>query len=456
MARALPTRGRAPLLAYLAVLAVAVAALLHFNFPGHLSWDSVSALHEGRFGVRETWNPAIYSWLLGVLDRISPNATAWIGMSVLLLFGSWAALAALQPRISWAAPLVALGVVALPQAGIYPAIYWKDVLFAETTIAGFVVLAFGARGGLTRTPWLALLAGAVFFAVAGLLRQNGLIFAGAAAVALAWAGWAASGWRSALRAVGWLVAVAVVTLVFSMVLKPQGPGAPDSAGGKGLRLVQSYDLVGSLAIDPKRPLPAIEGGEPAVAKVLRTRGVKVYSPERIDSLSADPAVDDAFSHIPTEHIHADWVQLVTQDPGVYLKARMAAFRQVFATPIIDHCLPIEVGVEGPEPILKSLHMTSRSDRRDTRLYNYTTWFLDTPAMSHVAYAVLALVVGLLLLVRRRPADLMMAALQGGALAFTASFFIISIACDYRYLYVLDMAAVTGLLYVALDPRLRRS
>ena len=42
-------------------------------------------------------------------------------------------------------------------------------------------------------------------------------------------------------------------------------------------------------------------------------------------------------------------------------------------------------------------------------------------------------------------------LMAAALAFTASFLAISIACDYRYLYFLDLAAMTGLLYLALDP-----
>jgi hypothetical protein len=30
-----------------------------------------------------------------------------------------------------------------------------------------------------------------------------------------------------------------------------------------------------------------------------------------------------------------------------------------------------------------------------------------------------------------------------------------VACDYRYLYFLDMAAISGLIYLALDPSLRR-
>jgi hypothetical protein len=450
--------GRRPNLAGLAyglVLAAGVAGVIHFNFPGHLSWDSVSALHEGRFHIRETWNPAIFGWLLGVLDAVSPNAQAFLPLSCALMFGGWLGLLAIRPRASWLAPIVAAGVILLPQAAIYPAIYWKDVLFAETSLVGFVILAWALRDGLARTPWLALLAAAVLFAAAGLFRQNGLVFALFAAAALTWIGWPAGRWRSLARAAGWLVAVALLTLLFSAVLRPQGPGAPDSAGGKGLRLLQTYDVIASLALAPQRPLPTIDQGEPDAADTLRDSGVKAYSPERIDSLSADPDVDDALDQIPHAQFQTEWVRLVTHDTGLYLRARVAAFRQVFATPVIDHCLPIEVGVEGPPKALKDLHMPTRSDRRDQRLYNYTTWFLDTPAMSHVAYAAVAVLALIPLMIRRRPSDLMLAAMLGGALAFTASFFVISIACDYRYLYALDITALTAVLYLSLDPRLKR-
>jgi hypothetical protein len=45
--------------------------------------------------------------------------------------------------------------------------------------------------------------------------------------------------------------------------------------------------------------------------------------------------------------------------------------------------------------------------------------------------------------------------MGAALMFAGSFLVISLACDYRYLYFLDLSAITGVLYLALDPRLRR-
>ena len=101
--------------------------------------------------------------------------------------------------------------------------------------------------------------------------------------------------------------------------------------------------------------------------------------------------------------------------------------------------------------MAALGLKAGQDLDDRRLYNYATWFLDTAVMRHVTWGIAAGVVALILLWRRRPADIAVAALQLAALAFAASFFPISLACDYRYLYFLDLAAMTGLFYLALDP-----
>lgn len=436
------------------VLAVGGLAMLRLNLPGHLSVDSVLALHEGRFGVRTTWNPAIYGWLLGILDRVVRGTSLVVILSGLCLFGSWAALAQLRPRTSWLAPAVALGVIALPQALIYPAIVWKDVLFADAAVAGFVVLATALRRGRVEAGWLAL--SIVLFAAAGLLRQNGLILAVAAATALAWALWARGWGRSLVIASAWLAAVAVVALVFSALAQPQGAGTPDQAGGKGLRILAFYDIAAAAHLKPGRPTPHIDRVAPAVGDHLRANADRLYSPERVDVLGRDAWLKDAVNALPDAVIVGDWRDLVTREPGLWLRARWLAFEQVAATPIIDRCLPVTLGVHGPPETLKALGMKERMSRHDARLYNYVTWFLDTPAMSHLAYGVVAAVVGLVLLCRRDPADLVIAGFMAGSLAFALSFFAISIACDYRYLYLLDLAALTGVLYLALDPTLRRA
>lgn len=447
--------GLFPRLAYLLALGGGFFLMLRLNLPGHLSVDSVLGLHEGRFGLRETWNPAIYGWLLGVADRITPGTAAVVVMNGVLLFGAWASLLALRTRVSWLAPLAAALAIALPQALVYPAIVWKDVLFATFTIAGFAILALAARNRLER-PLIALAVSALLFAAAGLFRQNGLILAVFAGLSIALVAWPA-GWRRALGlGSGWLAGVAALTFVLSIVAQPTGIGPPDSAGGRGLRILQTYDLVGAAALEPGRPMPVLDAVRPDLDDVIREQAPKIYTPVRADPIVGDAVLGPVIKQAERGDIRGEWLRLVTEDTGLYLRLRTDVFRWVFATPDIDRCLPIHLGVEGPAAALKDLAIPAGRDHDDARLYNYVTWFFDTPAMSHVAFAGLALVVGVVLLIRRDPADLMVAGLLAGALAFTASFFVISLACDYRYLYFLDLAAITGVLYLALDPRLRRS
>ena len=426
--------------------------MLRLNLPGHLSVDSVLALHEGRFGVRTTWNPAIFGWLLGRADSVWRGAGLAVAVSGAVLFGAWAALALLRPRVSWLAPIVAVSAIALPQVVIYPGIVWKDVWFAEAGIAGFVALAFALRSH-RMAAWLPLLAlSALLLAVGGLLRQNGLLLAGAGAVAIAWAGWERGPARSVLTAAVWTVTVGVLSLLLSIYAQPQGAARPDSAGGKGVRLLQTYDVVGAAARE-RLPLSEIDKAAPTSDDIIREEAAKAYSPERVDTLGWNARISGAIDAAPREAIQREWLDLVTQRPDLYLSVRGDVFRQVLMTPVIDRCLPVHVGVAGPEQTLAALDMPLRRSPGDNRLYNYVTWFLDTPAYAHLAYGVAALLVMGLLLIRREPADLAIAALMGGAIAFAASFFVISIACDYRYLYFLDLAAITGVIYLAADLRL---
>jgi hypothetical protein len=125
------------------------------------------------------------------------------------------------------------------------------------------------------------------------------------------------------------------------------------------------------------------------------------------------------------------------------------FRWVFFTPDIVFCRPGFSGVSGPDDVMRALHLAPRADARDRFVSGYTMFVAKTPLVRHWFYALIAIAAILLLLRRRRPEDLAVAALLGGMLAFTASFFFISLVCDYRYLYPLDAAALAGLFYVAI-------
>jgi hypothetical protein len=443
------------------VIAAGFLVMLGANLPGHLSYDSVSQLSEGHFQVRSTWGPVLYAWMLGFFDRLVPGAPLYIAASGLLFFGALASLADLRSRTSWLAVAVAVLVVLTPQVLIYQAIVWKDVAFANTAIAGLICLAHAARDWTSRRRWLWLACAVVLLAVATQVRQNGLVAAFLAAIALGWiAGAAGTGarWR---RGFAWglggfvavmLVAKAMTTLAMATMAQP-ADALPGNATATGIAILQKYDVVGATALDPTYRLDIMAAAQPVATATVRERAKADYSGRRVDFIDRDPVISAAIGAIP-DHVTSDqWVDLVTKHPGLYLRLRWEDFRWLVIPPVIDFCLPVYVGVDAPAPLMEGLKMQHRYVQADVELTNYATWFFDTPAFSHLAYALISLVLAGLLLLRRQPADIPIAAMQLAGVGFEASFFLISIACDYRYLYFTDLAALTGLVYVALDPPL---
>jgi hypothetical protein len=216
-------------------------------------------------------------------------------------------------------------------------------------------------------------------------------------------------------------------------------------------VLQGYDLLGAVALDPAFPLAAVTRAAPAAAATLRSLGPRYYSPERIDFADGQPEIAEALLAVPPPALAADWRELILGHPLLYLRERTAVFAWVFLTPKVERCIPVCLGVQGPAAVLAGLGMEYRWSAQDDRLLAYDRAFLHTPVYSHLAYALLALGVGVALLLRRDRADGPMIALMASALGFAATFFAISIACDFRYLYFLDLAAMVGLIYVAVDP-----
>jgi hypothetical protein len=135
----------------------------------------------------------------------------------------------------------------------------------------------------------------------------------------------------------------------------------------------------------------------------------------------------------------------------YLAVRAELFRWVFQPPDVGLCHPFHVGDQGGEEEMKELGAKPRLDARDIALWHYGDFFLyNTPLFSHALFSVLAAGVLVIVLRRRNPVDIVLAALIGATAVFTATFFILSIACDYRYLYLIDLSALAGALYVAAD------
>ena len=443
------------------VLAAGLLVMLGANLPGHLSYDSVAQLYEGHFHVRETWGPALYAWVLGFFDGFIPGTSLYVTVSAALFFGALAALRGLRPTTSWWAVLAAGAAVMTPQLAVYQGIVWKDVMFANCAVAGFVLVAWAGqvwpRRGLR---WGLLITALVLMAAGAQVRQNGIIAGGFAALALGWIAAlneADQTWRQRLRrgltwALGAVVALVVMGQLETTFSEP-AKAPKDTALGTGLRIVESFDVIGAMAMDPTYRPDALNAANPAAAAIVKSRAKADYSGRRVDFVDRDPTIQAGLNLLSDKAFAAEWRNLVFKHPGLYLRVRIEDFRWVFAPPVIDWCLPVYVGVDAPAEKMGPLGIQHRYVQSDVMLYNYATWFLDTPVYSHAFYTGLSLVLGVLLLWRRQGADIPMAAMQFAGAAFAASFFLISIACDYRYLYFTDVAAIAGLIYAALDPPL---
>ncbi len=425
------------------------------NVPGQMSYDSVISLVEARSDTRQTWAAALSSWVLKPFDHLVAGTGLYVTASAALLFFSLMSLTRLRPRATWAAVALGVLVVLTPQFLIYQGIVWRDVLFANLSVAGFILLAHAAERWAEKPTWA--IAGAVAcLALAALARQNGLILVVAGAGVFAWTV-RGGGWRNSLRwGLGAFAAMVAVALVWNHVAQPSQT-APALKADLGMQVLEHYDVVGAKAHHPSLRLKEIAKADPAAAALIEDKATAYYDASRVDSLDNDASFRRALWHTPYPVMDAQWRHIILHYPAAYLLQRLDVFRWTFLTPKVELCLPVQIGVLGPDNLLRDLDIQSGVSPQAKGLGAYAKRFYGTPILSHLTWAVVAAGLIVLLLRRREAADWAFIGLLTGSLLFAASFAVISVACDYRYLYLLDLAAMVSLLYVALDPpRWRRA
>jgi hypothetical protein len=422
------------------------------NWPGHLSFDSLVQLSDGRTGRYHTWHPPIMAWMLGVGDRLVRGPGLFMAFDAGLFFGSLAALAIGRPAVSWPGPIVALALWLSPLVLIYQGIVWKDVLYANASVAGFVALYLADATARTRF-WRGVLVLIAFaaLALAALARQNGAVsvLLGAAALSAITLQRAGPAWRGAVgRAVGrGVLALALTAACVAGVSAALDTRRIDDPGDAAqFQALQQYDLIGGVAHDPRVDLSPLRSA--ALEAWVRTVAARSYRAARVDSVAEVPGLSDAL----TAHsggVSKAWRAMLRGHLGAYAAHRRDVFWWTLFTPDLAQCLPVFTGVDGPPDLVKALGLVNHQDDRDLSLEDYASRFYATPVFSHAAYGLVALVLLVLLALRRRPGDLAIAAMLASALAFTACFVIISFACDYRYLYALDLSVMAAVFHLAL-------
>lgn len=268
----------APRLISAAILVAGFAAMLAVNFPGHLEFDSIRQLLEGRSRVYSNWHPPIMSWLLGIADAIAPGAAPFFIFDAVLAFGSLLSLLWLSARPSWASVVAAVLCVTLPQLFLFQAIVWKDMLFADACLAGFVCLAHAAAHWNARNWRLVLLFGAaMFLALAVLTRQSGAVILPCAAIAVGMiAGRVSSRRRGLFHGAAFLLACGALTFCIDAALQMRASKALGPI--EQIEDLQLYDIAGMLTRQPDLKLPILEREAPAMATRLYVKGAALYTP----------------------------------------------------------------------------------------------------------------------------------------------------------------------------------
>jgi hypothetical protein len=420
---------------------------LTLNWPGHLEYDSIVQLGEGRFGVYAGLHPPVMSWLLGIGDALKPGAALFVVFDTVLIDGALLAFVLLERRVSWLAAPLAAACAAIPQVLIFPAVVWKDVLFAGSTTAGFACLAFAAVAWPRPARRYGLLAAALLLLTLGALARYGAaLVLPFAAIAVGWIAVKAEGRRGWFHGLAFLGVSALVAAGGSAALNTRIRGPPP------LRVqwedLQIWDIVGAATLDPNVNLSVLRSKAPWADTLLRTDGVADYSPTQWDAVEPDLERIDA-GGVGPEVIAAQWQDLILRQPLLYLRVRARAFDWVFLTPSPEDCVLVFTGVDNEPPAeMSRLGIVARDTPTDDALEQYALRFASTPVYSHAAYGALGLVLLAGLLRRRRPPDIAVAAMLASAMAYAASFAVISIGCDYRYLYDLDLAVIAAGLYAA--------
>ena len=428
------------------VLAGFVTTLI-VNWPGHLEFDSIRQLIEGQTGAYSNWHPPIMSWMLGIANAIGPDAAPFIVLDAALSFGAILSLLWLTARPSWFVVAVVAVVVALPQLFLFQAIVWKDILFADACLAAFVCLAHAAVLW-TQPPYRLLLisASVILAALAALTRQSGAVIVPVAALAIGAVAASGRDWRRGilyLTAYGATCAVLVLGINGLLQLRATKALGPIEQ----MEDLELYDIGGILEREPNLSLPVLARERPTLAERLKAKST-LYTPVGHDRLTDDPIIH---AQITTSigPVSRQWRALVLSNPVTYLSVRARDFSWLFLSTHPDECLTYAVGVISVPADLKRAGVKFRYDDRDQWLdESYAQPLLGTPALSHPLFAAIGLACFIFLIWRRRSADLPMAGLILATIVYTLSYFVIGIACQYRYLYLVDLSAIAALIYVA--------
>lgn len=426
----------------LAVATIVAGWLVTFaaNAPGHLSYDSVVQLEQGTTGRIFGVHPPLMAFLLGIFNALYAGTALYLLFVQSLFFASLLVIVGFGPAVRYGTTLAIVAIAASPVVLLYQGIVWKDVLFANLTALAFA-LAFAARSWRGPLQAVVCAASVVLAGLAALVRQNGVIVSVGVSILVALMTRPPRWGATRTVAAGILLAGSSLALigvaanaVMRGVIDHTQPSYPEVGG----RALARYDIAGILARSDgarfdERYAPGLD------ARVLAPDAAQHYSPVRIEQLNKSTRFVPALNGLPTGDLLRTWLLLIRQQPAAYLRHRAEVLGWMLWPPDIHTCVPVYAGVSGPRPVLQRLGLTEGLRPKDRWLVDYALTFVGGPIYRPGFYLAAAVGLGIFLAARFPRQGVVWLGWLATACAFSASWFFLGLACEFRFFYVLALA-----------------
>jgi hypothetical protein len=416
-------------LASLAFAAIATALVCYPVWPGLMSYDSVFAYEQARYGVQTMLWPPLHTYMFQLSEALGARTWGVFVFQTFVLFASAAVILHLLVagrKLALALCVAFAALIALSPAVLGPMlVHWRDVPTASFALLGVALWLLAAR---YRQP-LILAPAAAAFGCAIALRYNAFALV---AFVLALLVWAPMLGRPARFARPFVILCLVGALGAAWASTqwrlPDGLKMPTPANFGG---TQEFDLIGISACADRNYIPEGVTAGPISPYHIRRN----YDPRHLHlTLRDKPGVAKIYETDGGGQVQKAWLPAILAEPGCYLSHRMTVFVEQMGLAEQGLFYPTHItidrnafGLEIANPKAANVvtgYVVSRAG---------DTW--RRPAWLYV----LAIVLGGVAALRERGHALLLASLLAGALAYAALLFVASPAADARYIFPSNVA-----------------
>jgi hypothetical protein len=384
--------------------------------------------------------------LLGISDKLVRGTGLYI-----YVFNIWSWLLAsvlfidhLRIRL-WAKLTLLCAFVFFPITFLYVGIVWKDILFSNFAILGFVLLHIA-----TQSRWRSALCivGLVCVAWSSTVRQQGFILYAPACVI----GFPVLydllrtrfPYPKCMVTAACLLIFIATTFATNQIIRAWAKEPPRPYIFATVDPLMAFDIAGMIANNAKLDFKYFVNAGIDTA-TLRLRIKQTYSPERKESLTVGerPHFYDLLSQINQSTLHKEWWRMLRESPWSYVRHRTKVFAWHLGLYDIGKCLPYHVGISpDPAELVTALGVDlNPNPLGNTWLRAFGGHFL--PWFRPIYFVIAGLCLMGYAMWRRQEVRVVVP-LQAASFLYVASFWLIGVACDFRYMYLNVLAAMFSL------------